>query len=116
MFSTFDDLKREVEESGGLMRVLMQDLRLLVGAGKLGVHVRYEISRQLAQVGLGHLPAELPTYQTDEVRVYSLGSRVADLIKAVLDPTELGDRILQEAGSDDAADKLDQIRRLLCDE
>jgi len=63
----------------------MDTLKKIEGAGRLGVHVRNAISRSLESYGLGHLPQELPSTQEDPVRLYLLGSPVADVIKAVFD-------------------------------
>jgi hypothetical protein len=84
------------------------------GAGRLGVHVRTAISRTLESHGLGHLPQELPPIQEDVVRLYLLGSPVADLIKAVLAPSDRGDDTLRTIGNSEAEKQLRQIRQIVC--
>lgn len=81
--TSWDELRKAVEDNGGVLRVYMADLRELQNAGRLGVNVRNDISRRLAGVGLGHLPAELPSYQENEVVLFQLGTPAADVIEAV---------------------------------
>lgn len=95
-FVSYEDLGHDVRQSGGLLKVDMECLRELAGAGKLGVHVREAIKAALAEQGLGSLPDDLPRYQHDEVRVYDRRSRVGRVIQAVLTPSEAGDQALVE--------------------
>ena len=80
---SWDELRKAVENCGGVLRVHMGQLKALIDAGRLGINVRNDISRRLAGVGLGHLPAELPAYQENEVVIYQLGTQAADVIEAV---------------------------------
>jgi hypothetical protein len=41
---------------------------------RLGVHVLASIDRKLRGIGLGHLPAELPTRQADWVILYQFAT------------------------------------------
>lgn len=93
-FESFEDLCYDVRESGGLLKVNMECLRDLAGAGKLGAQVREAIKAELEQHGLGSLPAELPRYQTDAVRVYDLSSPLGQIVDAVLKPSDIGDQAL----------------------
>lgn len=115
MFGTFEELRKAVEANGGLMVVTMYDLREAHGAAKLGVHVRREISGGLAAVGLGHFPHELPSYQEEKVRVFRRGTPIADLVDAVLSPSDFGDERLREAGGNQATEILKEIRQLVCE-
>ncbi len=63
------------------------------------MHVRNAISRSLESHGLGHLPQELPPNQEDPVRLYLLDSPIADVIKAVLIPSDRGDETLCSIGA-----------------
>ena len=92
----------------------MGELRDLNGSGRLGPYVASEISKQLASCGLGHYPPELPQNQWEKVRVYGLGSSVADLIHLVTEVSENNDEKLREFASNDAKAKLDKIREILC--
>lgn len=80
---TWDDLRKAVEDHGGVLRIYMSTLRALQNAGRLGINVRTDISRRLAGVGLSHLPAELPPYQENQVVLYQLGTPAADVVEAV---------------------------------
>lgn len=111
-----DVLREKVRANNDLMTCTMLELREAFGAGKLGVHVRKGISDALHSAGLGHVPEELPTYQHEPVRVYRLGSPVAELITAVLRPSDAGDARLREAAGGDDARILQQIRQLVCDQ
>jgi hypothetical protein len=114
-FSTYEELRAVVEENANIAKISMFDLREAHGAGKLGIHVRREISEQLAGRGLGHFPDELPQYQEDEVRVYRRGTPVADIVEAVLKPSDFGDQLLREASGGEAADLLKKVRQLVCE-
>lgn len=61
----------------------MASLRELQNASRLGIHDRNEISRRLAGIGLGHLPAKLPSYQENEVALFQLGTPAADIVETV---------------------------------
>lgn len=113
-FEDIPAIRKAVEENGDLLTLPMWSVRDAYGADRLGRIVRENIERELAGVGLGCLPKTLPTYQEEEVRVYKLGSRVADLIDAVRRPSEQGDDRLREAGSNEASARIEQIRELVC--
>lgn len=93
----------------------MEELREIEGAGRLGQHVRASISGNLLSHGMGHLPAELPSYQDFEVRVYRLGTALADVINAALNPSTSGDQILRQVAASDAQDVIKKIRALVCE-
>ncbi len=112
---SLDQLRQVVEENEGVLTITMEHLRDAHGAGRLGVHVRTSISKALLGRGLGHFPEELPAYQENPVRIYKLGSRVADLIDAVLKPNPDNDEQLRRAGGGDAEAVLDNIRALVCE-
>jgi hypothetical protein len=113
-FDTLEELKDLVESSGGVLTVDMEDVRDAYGAGRLGVHVRLNISKALNGLGLGHYPPALPDRQWQPIRVYKLGSPAADFIGAVLDPSEDNDEVIREAAGGEAAQTLEQIRELVC--
>jgi hypothetical protein len=60
------------------------------------------------------VPADLPDRQGATVLVYRLGSEVADLVNAVLHPSESGAALRSAAGSG-AAEVLSQVRALVGD-
>lgn len=113
--STYEDMRTQVAANGGLLVTTMEALRDVHGAGKLGIHVRKAIHDALLAQGLGHLPAELPTYQHEEVRLFRLGTPIADTISAVLHPSEAGDQVLRQSAGSEAQSVLKQIRELVCE-
>ena len=76
--------------------------------------IRAAIADRLKGYGLGHLPTDLPQYQWDEVRLYQLGTPLEKVIKAVTEPSELGDQVLMQVVDTDAQQVLAQIRELVC--
>lgn len=111
----YEELRKQVESEGSLLLTTMEVLRDTHGAGKLGVHVRGSIHGALEANGLGHLPGELPTYQHEEVRLFRLGTPIADTINAVLHPSEGGDQVLRQSAGSEAQSVLKQIRDLVCE-
>lgn len=115
MLSSYDALRKQVQADGGLYATTMEELREIEGAGRLGQHVRAAISGSLGANGLGHLPEELPAYQEFDVRVYRLGTPLADIINGVLYPSGPGDQVLRQVGTSDAQDVIKRIRQLVCE-
>lgn len=111
----YDELRDRMEGEGGLLRATMGELRDIQGAGKLGVLIRQAISDRLAAHGMGHLPAALPSYQEEEVRVFRLGSPIAETVNAVLRPSQTGDDVLRRSAGSDAQKILKQVRELVCE-
>lgn len=81
--TTWAELLKAVDESNGLTRVTMATLRELEGAERLGKHVLTAITTKLSQLGLGHLPDELPNRQDQPVMLYKVGTPAADTIRAI---------------------------------
>ena len=113
-FGDYDAVKAELDGVGGVMTVLMSDLRDVNGSGRLGPYVVEAISKQLASRGIGHFPGDLPQNQWEKVRIFGLGSQVADLYSLLNDLSEDGDEKLREYGAGNAKEKLDQIRQIVC--
>jgi len=112
----WDSIKAAVENNGNVHTVTMETLRNAHGSAKLGVHVRTDITSQLAGMGLGHVPKSLPTSQDQPVRLYKRGTPVGDLIEAVLAPGEQNDnKLVEQLGESDVkyAEIIDQIRDLV---
>lgn len=97
----------------GLFKLTMGELRDIEQAGRLGKHVRDRISLSLRQHGLGHLPVELPNDQSEEVRIYLLGSEISQAIDAVLRPSSTGDTLLRNLSRPGASKKLSEVRTAL---
>lgn len=113
-FDSLDQLKAAVLDAGGVLTTRMEYVRDAYGKGRLGVHVRDNIGKALLGLGLGHFPRPLPDRQWALVRIYQLGTPIADLIDAALDPTAAHDDELRRATGGGAAELLAQIKELVC--
>jgi hypothetical protein len=114
MFSTLEEAKELCDKSQGVLTTNMGAVRDAYGAGRLGVHVRKAISDRLKSLGVGHYPEPLPEDQWKCVRLYRLGTPVADLIDAVLQPSAQHDEELRAAAGGEDAKVLRDIRALVC--
>ncbi len=112
MPESYDAIKAEVEQSGSVLTTPMGRLRDAHGAGRLGEHVRVDISKALAGIGLGHVPVALPPYQENVVRLYKLGTPVADVINAAIFPAPENDEKLKSLAGQDASRYADIIERI----
>lgn len=113
-FKNYDEVKAQVAAASGVLTVPMSELRDVNGSGRLGPYVVEAISKQLAGRGIGHYPEDLPQNQWEKVRLFGLGSEIAELYKLVNDVTEEGDEKLRHFGHDDAKKQLDRIRQIVC--
>jgi hypothetical protein len=113
-FTSLEALREQVTDNGDVATVSMRQVRDAYGAGRLGRHVRMNISRALQSQGLGHYPPELPDDQGQYIRVYRLGSPAAVFIDAVLNPNPDHDETIREAAGGEAAEILEQIKELVC--
>jgi hypothetical protein len=116
--SDWDEIKRMVEDNGNVCTVTMQVLRDAAGKDKLGVNVCANISKTLVGMGLGHVPAELPFYQYEQVRLYKHGTTVGDLINTVLGTGEQNDKKLKGLINEEEKncfDIIEQIRVLVAE-
>ncbi len=115
---SWSEIKEKVEANDNVLTVPMTDLKDAVGKDKLGVHVRSEISKTLAGMGLGHIPQELPKNQNEYARLYKRGTAAGELIETVLSPGESNDRKLREQFADNGvnyAEIIEQIRDLVAE-
>lgn len=108
------ELREAVEAHGNLLAVPMWAVRDAYGADRLGKIVRQNIPVALANEGLGLAPKEVPDRQYETVRVYRLGTEVARLIDAVLQPNLEGDERLRSAASAETLGQIDRIREIVC--
>lgn len=115
MLTSYDALRKQVEADSGLYTTTMEELREIEGAGRLGQHVRAAISGNIGANGMGHLPEVLPAYQQQEVRIFRLGTPLADVVGAVLTPSTPGDQVLRQVGTADAQEVIKKIRQLVCE-
>jgi len=109
---TWSDIKARVEAAGGVFTTTMDTLRDAEGAGKLGVHIRTNISKSLAGIGLGHIPIELPNNQFEQVRLYKRGTAVGDLIDQVMNPGDQNDKKLVELLCQEGTDYRSIVHRI----
>jgi hypothetical protein len=114
-FETMEAVREAVEQNQNVLTVEMYDLREAYGAGRLGVHVRANISAELEGLGLGHLPPTLPDAHYEHVRIYRKGSPAARLIAAVLEPGTENDEAIRQAVAKELATIIKQIQELVCD-
>lgn len=128
-FSTWIDLDKAVKANGGVLRVAMWALRDIDGYGRLGVRVLTSIHDKLADIGVGHLPSDLPNNQNQNVVLYKVSSEAGAVVAAVRNGSSTGDAeaalrrlntsdaVQAEKAKDaklaDLADKVDELERVL---
>jgi hypothetical protein len=112
-FKKPDEIRKAVEASGDVLSVPMEAVRDAFGYDRLGVNVRAGISEKLSGLGLGHFPPDLPDRQWISVRLFKLGSPIADLIDAALNPSDDHDEELRKAVSGGDAELIKRIKALL---
>lgn len=110
----FEELKAQVEADQNVRSLKMEVLRDIFGVRRLGIHVCTEISRKLAGAGLGHHPAQLVPDAWEVVRVYKLGTPMAELLQAANDPGTAEDAVLRGFAQNDSAEVLEQVKALVC--
>ncbi len=114
-FESLEELRDLINDNAhNPSTIEMVSLREAYGAKRLGVHIRTNISQHLAGLGLGHYPRQLPDDQTEHVRVYKLGSPAANLIGAVLNPSQDNDDVIRSAVEGGDTELVEQIRELVC--
>lgn len=103
---TWDDLKKQVDEVGGLLSIQMAELKAIHGdTQRLGKVVNAEISLGLFSVGLSCTTRDLPTSKNAHVRIFSDESVFAKLWTLAQIPGRTNDKkilgILDGAASDE---------------
>lgn len=93
--------------------VEMREFREIVGVTRLGPAVVEGIAKDLAGYGIGHIPSPLPAYQDEKVRLFRRGTRLAELIDAIHDPSDGGDELLAAYANDSDGQIVEQIRTIL---
>lgn len=113
----YQDLRKAVENHGGMVKIGMTVLKHIDGAGRLGPGVLATMSTSLATHGVGHLPPELPNSQDEQVRLYLIDSPLGDVVTAVLNPNDQRDATLRSIGATGigvhALEQIRQIRQIL---
>lgn len=128
-FSSWSDLDETIKASGGILRVAMWTLRDIDDYGRLGVRVLASIHDRLADIGVGHLPSNLPNNQYDTVVLYKVSTDAGAVVSAVRNGTRTSeaesalrrlntsDVVQAEKAKDaklaDLADKVDELEKLL---
>ena len=74
--------------------------------------MRVEISKTLAGWTMGRVPVALPQFQENNVRLYKLGTPVADVIQAVIVPAPRNDEKLRSLAGQDTPRYSDIIERI----
>ncbi|WP_049575908.1 hypothetical protein [Nocardiopsis sp. SBT366] len=112
MSDTYESLGEAVDDNGGVFAAPMATLRLINGAARLGPGVCATISKELSKHGLGHIPVKLPESSTEDVRIFRLGTQIADVVAAVQVPSHEGDEALRAVGGV-ASDKISRIKAII---
>ena len=113
-YASKEALRDAVTQNGNVITVRAGDLRDAFGYDRLGINVRAEISKGLKSLGIAHYPAEMPDWQEVPVRLYRMGTPVADIIDAVVTPSKAHDDELTGLIGGNAAEILNKIRALVC--
>jgi hypothetical protein len=102
-YASWQALRDDVDANGGVLRVSMWDLREITGKYRLKVHVVANISESLIDVGLAHLPVDLPRSQNEYVVVYRATSEAAAIVNAVRNgsSSETAERALRKVNTSD---------------
>ncbi|QVJ03078.1 hypothetical protein KGD82_13670 [Nocardiopsis eucommiae] len=112
MSDTYESLSKAVDDDGGVHTAPMATLRLINGAARLGPIVCATISKELSKHGLGHIPVKLPESSNEDVRIFRLGTQIADVVAAVQAPSHEGDEVLRTVGGM-ASDKIARIKAII---
>lgn len=80
---SWPDLTRAVDDGQGVYSATMATLRDLEGAGRTGHQLLSAIEARLRELGLGHLPGELPKRQEERVIIYRRGTHFGEVVKAI---------------------------------
>lgn len=111
-FQNMEQIRQEVNKAQGVLTVTMVDLKgayNAINANKLTLRA---IGKELQGMGLGYFP-ELSSNMQQQIRLYKIGSPVADLIESVLKPSQEHDDDLRQVINGGAEAILARIRELL---
>jgi len=113
-YNNLKEVRDEVEKHGDVLSLKVEELRVAYGAGRMGIHVATAISDELAGMGIGHWPADIPIYSYEWVRLYKLGSAVGKVMQAILDFGEDQDELLRQVATGEDAAIVRRIREIVC--
>lgn len=88
MRASFEELGHAVLQNGGVLEVEAGTLTDAKGAWKSGCHVRAAITRHLRNLGLHHLPRDLPRNRDHKVILYAANTDAGKLIDVALRTAE----------------------------
>ncbi|MFC8716229.1 hypothetical protein [Kitasatospora sp. NPDC057198] len=83
--TSWDDLNDEVEKRDGVLRVRMTTIKRIAGETTLKRLICTRIESDLANVGLAHIPPDLPHSQGQHLVLFKAGSPAAAVIRAMKD-------------------------------
>jgi hypothetical protein len=101
----WNEIRQKVETNKNVLTLKMAVLRDAAGKGKLGTKVNKGIDKQLNELGLGHVPHELPNNQNALVRLYKRGTPIGVLVERASTPSKRYDSYLGKQFSDKEADE-----------
>lgn len=116
--STYQEIKKQVSDNGGVSTFEAWELREAQGAGRLTEKINSGILKSLGDHGMGAVPHEarlMPTQQYGHVRVYDKASAIGRVTEGALQPGDEQDRFLVETIDTTAADIVEQIRTLVAE-
>jgi hypothetical protein len=128
-FPSWAELDKAIKANSGVLRVAMWALRDIDDWGRLGVRVLASIHDKLVDIGVGHLPFDLPNNQNEIVVLYQVSTEAGAVVSAVRNGTSTADAesalrrlntsdaVQAERAKDaklaDLADKVDELEKLL---
>jgi hypothetical protein len=128
-FPSWAELDKAIKANSGVLRVAMWALRDIDDWGRLGVRVLASIHDKLVDIGVGHLPFDLPNNQNEIVVLYKVSTEAGAVVSAVRNGTSTADAesalrrlntsdaVQAERAKDaklaDLADKVDELEKLL---
>jgi hypothetical protein len=83
--TAIDEIRRQLRKHGGIVSLPAGDLRRLVGAGRLGCHVRDDIVRLLDAESISIWPLPMPNDQRQAVMLTDRTSMAGRLIALALE-------------------------------
>ena len=95
--SKIDELLNDVRARGGIHSVQMKELRDAFEYKKTGSNVIQVIHDELLKRGFGHVPAELPLFQGEWVRIYEFGTKYGKLVNAAINPDPSFEDLIRSA-------------------
>ena len=114
------EVEERLERQNGVATYQLKELKDLVGIGRLGHRIRGQMQDALDRADIGYFPDPLPASDAESVRLYSLGSKVARLIMAVVTLDDENDKKLVKFASGNVSadssierDAIEKIRRII---